>query len=102
MSNIPDEHEIFGKLKNIIVSALMVDSDLVTQEAKIFNDLDAESIDIVDMRFQIEQTFGLKIDQNEMLKSLGENLDAYEVREKFTVGWVARYISDKLKSVVQS
>lgn len=99
--NKKSTQEIFDILKKIIVDALMIDPSRVIPEAKIYDDLGAESIDIVDMRFQIEHSFGLNIDQEEMVKSLGGDLDVYDFMEKFTVGWFTDFIERKLNEVYQ-
>lgn len=61
-----DRDEIFGKVQEVLVEALSVDDDEVTPEATIFGDLGAESIDILDIQFQLEQSFGFKIAQGEL------------------------------------
>jgi acyl carrier protein len=58
--------EIFEKVKGVIVEALAVDEDEVVPGATIFSDLGAESIDMLDIGFQLEQAFGFKIGQGEM------------------------------------
>lgn len=58
--------EIFEKVRDVLVEALAVDEDEVTPEATIFGDLGAESIDMLDIGFQLEQAFGFKIEQGEM------------------------------------
>ncbi|MEL6329313.1 MAG: acyl carrier protein [Planctomycetota bacterium] len=58
--------EIFEKVQGVVVEALAVDEDEVTPEATIFGDLGAESIDMLDIQFQLEQAFGFKIEQGEM------------------------------------
>lgn len=59
--------EILGKVREVIVDALAVDEDKVTPEATLFGDLGAESIDILDIQFKLEQAFGFKIAEGEML-----------------------------------
>lgn len=58
--------EIFEKVQSVLVEALALDDDEVTPSATIFNDLGAESIDMLDIGFQLEQAFGFKIGQGEM------------------------------------
>ena len=58
--------EIIEKVRGVLVEALAVDEDEVTTEATIFGDLGAESIDMLDIGFQLEQAFGFKIEQGEM------------------------------------
>jgi len=75
-----------------MVEALRVDPDKIRMETRIILDLGAESIDIVDIRFRIEHAFGFKINQSDMMRSLGEGLSAEQIQEKFTVGSVVDYI----------
>jgi len=56
-----ERSEIFEKIQEILVDALAVDDDEVTPEAKLIGDLGAESIDILDISFKLEQEFGFKI-----------------------------------------
>ncbi len=58
--------EIFDSVREVLVDALAVDDDEVTPEAKLIADLGAESIDILDISFKLEQAFGFKIAQGEL------------------------------------
>lgn len=61
-----ERSDIFDKVRDVLVDALAVDEDEVTPEAKLISDLGAESIDILDISFKLEQTFGFKIAQGEL------------------------------------
>ncbi len=61
-----ERSEIFDKIQEILVDALAVDDDEVTSEATLIGDLGAESIDILDISFKLEQEFGFKIAQGEL------------------------------------
>lgn len=58
--------EVFEKVQEVLVDALGVDDDEVTPEAKLVEDLGAESIDFLDIVFRLEKSFGIKIDQKEL------------------------------------
>jgi acyl carrier protein len=58
--------DIFEKVRGVLVEALGVDEDEVTPEASLAGDLGAESIDFLDIVFQLEQAFGFKIQQGEL------------------------------------
>ncbi len=58
--------EIFEKVREVLVEALGVDDDEVSAEASLAADLGAESIDFLDIVFQLEQAFGFKIEQGEL------------------------------------
>jgi acyl carrier protein len=58
--------EVFEKVRDVLVDALGVDDDEVTPEASLTKDLEAESIDFLDIVFKLEQAFGFKIAQGEL------------------------------------
>ena len=58
--------EVFTKVKEVLVDALGVDDEEVTQQAKVMADLGAESIDILDIVFRLEKTFNIKIPRGEL------------------------------------
>ena len=55
------QDEVFKKVKEVLTSALAVDEEEVTPEAKLSEDLGAESIDYLDITFQLEKAFSIKI-----------------------------------------
>ena len=97
MTALPTEEEIFATLTAIIADALRIDPDEITLESRLFKDLDAESIDIVDIRFRIDEAYGLKIDQGDLMRSLGEELSADEIGERFTTQALVAYIKRVLE-----
>ncbi len=66
--------EILGKVRQVLVDALAVDDDEVTPTASLVRDLGAESIDFLDIVFQLEQAFGFKIAKGELFpEGVGQN-----------------------------
>lgn len=61
-----EQQEIFDKVKGCLVEALDVEPTEVTRSARLTEDLEAESIDFVDIIYRLEQTFHLKIPQGEL------------------------------------
>ena len=61
------DEAIFQKVQEALVDALGVDEDEVTAEAKISEDLGAESIDFLDITFRLEKAFGIKIPRGELI-----------------------------------
>ncbi len=59
--------EVFAKIKDVLTTALAVDDEEVTPEAKLSEDLGAESIDYLDITFQLEKAFGIKIPKGELI-----------------------------------
>ncbi len=63
---MPTDEEIFAKVQESLVDALGVDDDEVTPEATLQGDLDAESIDFLDIVFRLEKAFDIKIERGEL------------------------------------
>jgi acyl carrier protein len=61
------EDEIYEKVRGILVDSLGVDEELVTREARLADDLGADSLDYLDIAFHMEKAFGISIRLNEML-----------------------------------
>ncbi|MEC9372963.1 MAG: acyl carrier protein [Planctomycetota bacterium] len=59
--------EVFEKVQEVLVDALGVDEDEVTPDASLTRDLEAESIDFLDIAFKLEQAVGFKIAQGELV-----------------------------------
>ena len=61
-----NREQVFEQVKTVMVDALGVDDDEVTQEATLMGDLGAESIDFLDIVFRLEKAFGIKIAREEL------------------------------------
>ncbi|MEL6741549.1 MAG: acyl carrier protein [Planctomycetota bacterium] len=58
--------EILSNVREVLVDALAVDDEDVTEDATLIGDLGAESIDMLDISFKLEQAFDFKIEQGEL------------------------------------
>ena len=67
-----DRDEIIQQVQEVLIDALGVDDDEVTNEATLMGDLGAESIDFLDIVFRLEKAFGIKIPREELFPA--ENL----------------------------
>lgn len=56
-----DDREIYEKVKEAVVEALGVDPEEVKPESVLFDDLGAESLDLLDIVFRLEKAFDIKI-----------------------------------------
>lgn len=87
--------EIFQKVKGILVDALAVDEDEVTPTATLMGDLGAESIDLMDIDFKLQQVFKFKTMQGELFPD-GVRQDTTFVKDgKITPDGVKR-LKDRL------
>jgi acyl carrier protein len=63
-----DKEELMERIKEIIADKLGVDIDEVTDDAALIDDLDADSLDLVDLAMAIEDEFGVTIPDEELEK----------------------------------
>jgi acyl carrier protein len=65
-----------ARIKDIIVEQLGVNEDQVTTDAKLMEDLGADSLDAVELVMAIEEEFGIEVpdDEAEKLTSMGDIL----------------------------
>ena len=57
---------VFEKFVEILVDQLDVDKDTITPETKIAEDLNADSLDVVEMLMAIEDEFNIEIPDEEI------------------------------------
>jgi acyl carrier protein len=76
------KEEIFDKVKGIIVDQLGVDEDKVTMEASFRDDLEADSLDLVELIMAFEEEFGGEISDEEAQKitTVGQAVDYLEAQ----------------------
>ncbi len=53
--------EVFSKIQHAFAEALGLDDDEVELDAKVIDDLGAESLDFLDIAFRLERAFDIKI-----------------------------------------
>src|SRR5512147_2073968 len=68
------EKEIFEQLKPLLVEVLGVGPEEIIPESVLVADLGAESIDLLDLSFRIEETFNVTIESNEIEREASERL----------------------------
>lgn len=66
--------EAFETFKGAAVEVLAVDADKVTAEASFAEDLDADSLDVVEFVMALEEKFDVEIPEEELagIKTVGE------------------------------
>ncbi|MGI6751354.1 MAG: acyl carrier protein [Anaerovoracaceae bacterium] len=73
---------VFEKIRDIIVEQLSVDDDLVTISTHLMKDLEADSLDAVEIIMAIEDEFEIEIPD--------EEAEAFQ-----SVGDIVKYVEDR-------
>ena len=58
------KEEVFETVKNVVVEELDVDEDQVTLDAKIKDDLEADSLDVFEIMNELEDKFDIELDDD--------------------------------------
>ena len=56
----------FEKFRKCAVDVLSVEADQVTMEASFADDLDADSLDLVELVMALEEEFGVSVEEEEL------------------------------------
>ncbi len=70
--------ELFARFQKCAVEVLSVSEDQVTPDAKFGDDLDADSLDLVELVMALEEEFGVEVPEEELdgVETVGQ---AYEM-----------------------
>jgi acyl carrier protein len=74
----------FEKIKEIIIEQLQLDGAVITMDTHLMKDLEADSLDAVEIIMAIEDEFDIEIPDDE-----AENFQS--------VGDIARYVEEQIK-----
>ena len=75
---------IFEKLAALVAEQFNIDVDSITMETSFFDDLNADSVDIVDLSMVLEEEFDI------------DELEEEEAASIKTVGDLVRYLQNKI------
>jgi acyl carrier protein len=69
--------EIQAKVRKILAENLSVPEDTITMDSRFQEDLDADSLDLVEAVLALEEEFGVNIPEEEMedVKTVGEAIN---------------------------
>jgi acyl carrier protein len=68
------EHEVFEKIVPLIREVTGARENQIRMDSGLMQDLGAESIDLLDLSFLIEETFGINIEADEFEKQASERI----------------------------
>ena len=69
--------DLLSRFTRCAVETLGVEASKITREARFAEDLDADSLDVVQLVMELEDEFGIEIPEEELkdVKTVGEALD---------------------------
>ena len=75
---------VFEKVRAIVARTLNVEADKITLETNLVEDLGADSLDAVDLIMNLEEEFGMEIDDDsaQQAKTIGDLVAYIEERVK--------------------
>ncbi len=60
------DEQNFERFKKCAIEVLSVEGDKITKEAKFAEDLDADSLDLVELVMALEEEFDVSVDEEEL------------------------------------
>jgi acyl carrier protein len=71
------DQELFGRFKKCAVEVLSVTEDQVVPEARFGDDLDADSLDLVELVMALEEEFDISVPEEELegIETVGQAYD---------------------------
>ena len=78
MTNV---EQIYPKVREIIADGLVIDEDTISLSSRLIGDLGAESIDFLDLVFQLEKEFAIKIPRGQLEKNARGTLNEQEFEQ---------------------
>ncbi len=69
-----DDQEIYEKLLTCIAQTIGIEREKITADASLIDDLGADSLDLLDLVFRLEQAFHIRINRGDLERRAKETL----------------------------
>ena len=78
MNSETTKDEIFAQIRKIFVENFELEEDTITMDAKLYDDLDIDSIDAVDLMVELKRQTGKKLDPEafKKVRTVGDIVNA--------------------------
>lgn len=78
------DQELFARFRKCAVDVLSVDADKVVPEASFGDDLEADSLDLVEFVMELESEFGVEVPEQELegITTVGQAFDLIVAKTK--------------------
>lgn len=79
-----DRAQLLDEIKALAAETLEVETDDVTEASRFSDDLEADSLDLVELVMAMEEKFDIKIDEGELedIETVGQVIDIVEAKLK--------------------
>jgi len=82
----PEKYTTFERVRKVIVGQLAVDVEKITEDSKLVDDLNADSLDLVEIVMGLEEEFNIEIPDEDAEKITGmrdavEYIDSHKGRK---------------------
>ena len=73
-----DSNELYSRIKSILIDQFEVDAAVISMEANLYDELEIDSIDAVDLLVQLKELTGKKIPPEDFkdVRTIGDVLNA--------------------------
>lgn len=85
MSTTISRTDVLEGVSTAISDCLAIDREDITQESTFFNDLDGESIDVIDLMFRCEKRFGVRVELQSLLSDIQLDMNGRITEESIRI-----------------